>query len=124
MSIEGGDFVAHASAPTAFSQAIEDGFPYPIKMMWIQSSNTLSCPSQDSPRVMKAMQNIPFIVNADPYITPTSVALADILLPVAMSAERNSARTWWTPLPRHGEGDRLLRGRSPTSRSSSSWASA
>ena len=46
---------------------------------------------------MKAMQNIPFIVNADPYITPTSVALADILLPVAMSAERNSARTWWTP---------------------------
>ena len=83
--------------PMALLQAIEDGFPYPIKMMWIQSSNTLSCPSQDAPRVMKAMQNIPFIVNADPYVTPTSVALADILLPVAMSAERNSARTWWSP---------------------------
>ena len=73
-------------------QAIEDGFPYPIKMMWIQSSNTLSCPSQDAPRVMKAMQNIPFIVNADPYVTPTSVASGrHRCLPVAMSAERNSA---------------------------------
>lgn len=96
LGIQGGDFVAHASSD-GLLQAIEDGFPYPIKMMWIQSSNTLSCPSQDSPRVMKAMQNIPFIVNADPYITPTSVALADIILPVAMSAERNSARTWWSP---------------------------
>lgn len=96
LSVEGGDFVAHASSD-GLLQAIEDGFPYPIKMMWIQSSNTLSCPSQDAPRVMKAMQNIPFIVNADPYVTPTSVALADIILPVAMSAERNSARTWWSP---------------------------
>ena len=88
--------MAHASSD-GLLQAIEDGFPYPIKMMWIQSSNTLSCPSQDAPRVMKAMQSIPFIVNADPYLTPTSVALADIVLPVAMSAERNSARTWWSP---------------------------
>ena len=40
LSIEGGDFVAHASSD-GLLQAIEDGFPYPIKMMWIQSSNTL-----------------------------------------------------------------------------------
>ena len=96
LGIEGGDFVAHASSD-GLLQAIEDDFPYPIKMMWIQSSNTLSCPSQDAPRVLEAMKRIPFIVNADPYITPTSVALADIILPVAMSPERNSARTWWTP---------------------------
>ena len=96
LSIEGGDFVAHASSD-GLLQAIEDGFPYPIKMMWIQSSNTLSCPGMDAPRVLEAMKKIPFIVNADPYLTPTSVAVADILLPVAMSAERNSARTWWTP---------------------------
>ena len=96
LQIEGGDFIAHASSD-GLLQAIETDFPYKIQMMWIQSSNTLSCPSQDSPRVMAAMNRIPFIVNADPYITPTSVALADILLPVAMSAERNSARTWWSP---------------------------
>ena len=96
LQIEGGDFIAHASSD-GLLQAIETDFPYRIQMMWIQSSNTLSCPSQDSPRVMAAMKRIPFIVNADPYLTPTSVALADILLPVAMSAERNSARTWWSP---------------------------
>lgn len=96
LSIEGGDFVAHASSD-GLLQAIEEGFPYPIKMMWIQSSNTLSCPGMDAARLYESMQKIPFIVNADPYMTPTSVALADIVLPVAMSVERNSARTWWTP---------------------------
>lgn len=96
LSVEGGDFVAHASSD-GLLQAMEEDFPYPIKMLWIQSSNTLSCPSQDVARTMQAMARVPFIVNADPYLTPTSVALADILLPVAMSAERNSARTWWTP---------------------------
>ena len=96
LGTQGADFVAHA-ASDGVMQAIESDFPYPIKMMWIQSSNTLSCPGMDAPREYAAMQRIPFIVNADPYLTPTSVALADILLPVAMSPERNSARTWWTP---------------------------
>ncbi len=66
LGVEGGDFVAHASSD-GLLQAIEDGFPYPIKMLWIQSSNTLSCPSQDAPRVLEAMKKVPFIVNADPY---------------------------------------------------------
>jgi anaerobic selenocysteine-containing dehydrogenase len=39
-----------------------------------------------------------FVVVCDPYITPTAVACADIILPVAMSPERNSIRSWWTPL--------------------------
>ena len=96
LGIEGGDFVAHAASDPLL-QAIEEDFPYPIKMLWMQSSNTISCPGMDAPRVLAAMQKVPFIVNADPFLTPTSVACADILLPVAMSAERNSARTWWTP---------------------------
>ena len=44
------------------------------------------------------MSKIPFIVYADPMITPTMVAIADLILPVSMSVERDSARTWWTPL--------------------------
>lgn len=93
---QGADFVAHATSD-GILQAMETDYPYPIKMLWIQSSNALSCPGMDAARTMQAMQKVPFIVNVDPYLTPTSIALADILLPVAMSAERNSARTWWTP---------------------------
>jgi anaerobic selenocysteine-containing dehydrogenase len=31
-------------------------------------------------------------------MTPTAVAFADLVLPAAMSCERNSIRAWWTPL--------------------------
>jgi len=96
LGMEGGDFVAHASSD-GLLKAIETDEPYPIKMMWIQSSNVLSCPGMDAPRLFASMQRISFIVNADPYITPSSVALADLLLPVAMAPERNSARAWWSP---------------------------
>jgi anaerobic selenocysteine-containing dehydrogenase len=68
------------------------------KMLWIQSSNPLSCPGMDAPRVYDMLKDHEFVVVADPYVTPTAVACADILLPVAMSPERNSIRTWWTPL--------------------------
>ncbi|MDR3315160.1 MAG: molybdopterin-dependent oxidoreductase [Coriobacteriales bacterium] len=96
LGVKGADFVAHASSDGVL-KAIETGDPYPVKMMWIQSSNVLSCPGMDAPRLYESVNRIPFIVNADPYLTPSSIAFADILLPVAMSPERNSARTWWTP---------------------------
>ena len=90
--------IVAAADSDALTYALEKDKPYPLKMMWIQSSNTLSCPGMDAPRLYKAMQKLEFVVNCDPFITPTSVAFADILLPVAMSPERNSARTWWTPV--------------------------
>ena len=52
----------------------------------------------DAPRDYEALKTVDFIVNADPILTPLSAAVADVLLPVAMSCERNSARTWWTPV--------------------------
>ncbi|MGI6033839.1 MAG: molybdopterin-dependent oxidoreductase [Coriobacteriales bacterium] len=97
LEIEHSNFIANASSD-AMIQACETGYPYPIKMIWIESSNALACAGMDAPRAMHAMQNVPFIVDADPYMTPTAMALADMVLPVAMSAERNSARTWWTPV--------------------------
>ena len=95
--IPGAHFINDASSDAEL-YAIETGKPYPIQMMWIQSSNAISCPGMDAPRLYEALKKIPFIVNADPFLTPTSVACADILLPVAMSCERYSTRCWWTPL--------------------------
>jgi anaerobic selenocysteine-containing dehydrogenase len=39
-----------------------------------------------------------FVVVADPYMTPSVVAFADIFLPLKMTNERDSMRVWWTPL--------------------------
>jgi anaerobic selenocysteine-containing dehydrogenase len=93
---KGAEYIALADSD-AMLYALETEKPYPIKMIWCQSSNTIACPTQDAPRVHKALQRCPFVVNVDPYLTPFSIAYADIILPVAMSPERNSARTWWTP---------------------------
>lgn len=91
------EFTTHASSD-ALLRAMETGDPIPIDMLWIETSNAIACPGMDAARVYEAMRKVPFVVNADPFITPISVACADILLPVAMSCERNSCRTWWTPV--------------------------
>ncbi|MDR3136100.1 MAG: molybdopterin-dependent oxidoreductase [Coriobacteriales bacterium] len=91
------EFTTHA-ASDAVLKAMECDEPYPIRMCWIETSNTIANPAMDAPRVYEAMKRVPFVVNADPFITPISVACADMLLPVSMSPERNSCRTWWTPV--------------------------
>lgn len=95
--IEESSIVPHAASDVIL-QAMETGVPYPIKMLWIQSSNSLACPAMDAPRAYEALKNVDFIVVADPFMTPTAIAAADIVLPVAMGTERNSVRSWWTPL--------------------------
>ncbi|MBE6463816.1 MAG: dehydrogenase [Eggerthellaceae bacterium] len=95
--IEESDIVACASADS-FIHACEADEPYKIQMLWIESGNPLACSSMDAPRAYEAMRRIPYVVVADPFMTPTAVAAADIVLPVAFSCERNSVRTWWTPV--------------------------
>lgn len=94
--IESSDIVACASSD-ALLHAVETGEPFMPQILWLQSANPLSCSGMDAPRMYEAMNKIPYCVVADPFMTPTAVAHADIVLPVAMSCERNSVRTWWTP---------------------------
>ncbi len=79
-------------------RAIEMEEPYPIRMMWLQSTNPIANMAAEAPRVYQAMKKIPFTVVVDLFMTPTAVAFADLVLPAAMSCERNSIRAWWTPL--------------------------
>jgi anaerobic selenocysteine-containing dehydrogenase len=79
-------------------EALETGEPYPVKMVWVQGTNSFACQSSDSQRVFRAWKNTnPWTVVVDVYMTPTAVAFADIVLPAAMSIERNSFRSWWQP---------------------------
>ena len=79
-------------------RAMEMGEPYPIRMLWLQSTNPIANMAAEAPRVYQAVQKVPFIVDVDLFMTPTAVAFADLVLPCAMSCERNSIRVWWTPL--------------------------
>ena len=118
------EFTTHASSD-ALLRAMEVGEPFPIRMLWIETSNAIACPGMDAARVYEAMRKVPFVVNADPFLTPVSVACADILLPVAMSAERNSCRTWWTPGCVPSESlPSFYEAKGPTRRSCWRWGAA
>jgi anaerobic selenocysteine-containing dehydrogenase len=89
-------FSASAHADSVL-QAIESGEPYPIRMVWMSSTNPIANMAAEAPRVYRALKSVDFVVVNDLYLTPTAVAFADIFLPAAMSCERDSQRCWWTP---------------------------
>ena len=76
---------------------LESGEPYEIKVMYLAGTNPIVNMAAEAPRVYKAMMKVPFTVVADMWMTPTAIACADLVLPVAMSCERDSFREWWTP---------------------------
>ena len=84
--------------PDLLLEAMETGVPYPPQMMWVHGTNPIANMGGDAPRIYRAWQNVPYTVVIDYYLTPTAVAFADLVLPVAMSVERDSFRSWWQPL--------------------------
>ncbi|MDR2531161.1 MAG: molybdopterin-dependent oxidoreductase [Oscillospiraceae bacterium] len=73
------------------------GDPYPIKGMWIQTSNLLGGNAADLNKHHKALMNVPFNVVVDLFHNPTTMAIADLILPAACFTERNTIRVWHTP---------------------------
>lgn len=82
----------------AILEAIETGKPYPIRMLWFQSTNPIANMGAEAPRIYKAITSVDFNVVVDLFITPTAAACADLFLPCAMGNERNSVRPWWFPV--------------------------
>jgi len=96
--------VGHSGAtaqPDAILAALETGQPYPIHMMILFGTNPIANMGAEAYRVMKALNKAEFVVSMDYYMTPTNVACADVVLPVAMAAERNSVSHNYVPLKAH-----------------------
>jgi anaerobic selenocysteine-containing dehydrogenase len=77
---------------------IYTGKPYPIKGIWIQTANILGGQAARAGLHYEAMKKLEFIAVVDLFHNPTTMALADIVLPAATFAEKNSIRAWWAPL--------------------------
>ena len=90
--------ITGSASPDAVLEAIESEKPYPVKMLFLQTTNPIANMGAEAPRVYEAMKKVPFNVVVDYVVTPTAVACADIFLPCAMGHERNSFRNWWFPL--------------------------
>lgn len=90
--------VTEMSSTDILIEALETGKPYPVKMLYLQSTNCLANMAADPQRCMKGMLTCDTIVVSDYYMTPTAAATADIFLPLAMSTERVGCRGWYNPL--------------------------
>ena len=66
----------------------ELGNDYPVKAIWIQSQNALSCMGTDPKQTLRLLQGMEFVAAADVFMTPTILAVADVVLPVAMWPEK------------------------------------
>jgi anaerobic selenocysteine-containing dehydrogenase len=77
---------------------IASGKPYPIKGAWIQTANILGGQAARARFHYEALKKLDFVVVVDLFHNPTTMALADIILPAATFAEKDSFRAWWTPL--------------------------
>jgi len=84
--------------PDLAIEQIMTGKPYPIKAAWIQSSNILGGQAARVRYHYEALKKLEFVVVVDLFHNPTSMALADIFLPAATFAEKDSFRSWWAPL--------------------------
>ncbi len=79
-------------------RAIESDEPYPVRMLWLQTTNPIANMASESHRVYDAIRKVDFNVVVDLFMTPSAIACADIVLPAGMSLERDSFRAWFTPL--------------------------
>lgn len=77
--------------PNAMVRALETGQPYAIKAGWWQTTNPIACTSTDSKRALAAIEKIPFNVVVDLFMTPTAMAIADVVLPACTYLERNGS---------------------------------
>jgi anaerobic selenocysteine-containing dehydrogenase len=71
--------------------------PYPIRATWIQTANPVAN-AADQKIHLEALKAMDFNVVVDLFHNPTTMAVADIILPAATFAERTGFRAWFEPV--------------------------
>jgi anaerobic selenocysteine-containing dehydrogenase len=70
-------------------RTLETEKPYKLRAAYLQTTNFLSCAGADPKRTLEAYKTLEFICAVDIFMTPTIMALADVVLPAATYPERN-----------------------------------
>lgn len=73
--------------PDMLLETLESDEPYPLRMVWIQSTNPLANTTCVPDRWHRAFERAEFVGATDLFITPTIQATADLFLPIAGFAE-------------------------------------
>jgi len=79
-------------------EQMETGDPYEIHGLWMQGTNPLANQAQDVKRHYRAALKLDFNVVVDLFMTPTAQLIADLVLPAATIAEKDSIYCIGAPL--------------------------
>lgn len=78
--------------PDTLVETLETEKPYKLHGAWIQTSNALACMGADPRRLYRGLLGLDFIASVDLFMTPTIMAVADVVLPAATFPERDGIR--------------------------------
>lgn len=81
-----------AASTDMWLEQLETGVPYKLSGLWIQTTNFLACTAPDPKRTLAACNTCDFIAAVDMFMTPTIMALADVVLPVSTFTEKAGIR--------------------------------
>ncbi len=76
---------------------------YKLRMCWIIGTNPLACMADQPKRWYDAMKDLDFVVAQDIFMTPTIMALADVVLPLSTFAEHEGLVT-----PNYGRNQHFI----------------
>ena len=76
---------------------------YDLRMCWMIGTNPLACMADQPQRWYEAMKPLDFVVVQDIFMTPTIMALADVVLPLSTFAEHDGLVT-----PNYGRNQHFI----------------
>lgn len=79
--------ISNNTHPDYTLDVLETEQPYPIKFAYMFGHNPLACMVEQPKRWFEALRKIDFIAIADQFMTPSIIALADIVLPASTYLE-------------------------------------
>ena len=85
--------VANTPHPDIVLECLETGRPQRIEFAYFLNTNPLACMPAQPQRWFEALRKIEFVACADIFMTPTMAALADVVLPICSSLERDGIVT-------------------------------
>ena len=106
-------FYKAGSMPGALGDTIIDWLeyenpPFPLKLGWIVGSNFLACSAAQPKRWLEDFKKVEFMIANEMFMTPTCMALVDLILPISTWAEHEGV-----VLPQFGRNTHFLGAMNP-----------
>ena len=72
-----------------YLECLETDKPYPVRLMWVNSTNPYTCNAAVPERWHDALLRMDYVIVQEAFMTPIAMGMADIILPTSTYPERD-----------------------------------